>query len=179
MIGENPRHWESIFLSAKYAYNSSLNRTINTSSFEVVHGNKPLCVLNLSLLPLFKKENVRVRELTDFMQFFHAQVKERIEYSDANYKTAFDIHWRRLIFKEGDLEWVIVTKEMCPHGSYSKLWASKVGTCKVLTKINDNAYTIQLPLHLNISNAFNVKHLKPCFLAESWGKVSFMEGSMK
>ena len=167
LIRENPRNWESILPLVEFAYNSSLNRTINTSSFEVVYGNKPLSVLDLAPLPLSKKENVRAAEMTDFMQSIHAQVKERIEHSNANYKVAADIHRRRLIFKEGDLVWVILTKERCPHGSYSKLGARKVGPCKVLTKINDNAYTVQLPPHLNISNAFNVKHLKPYFPTET------------
>ena len=59
LIGENPRNWESILPLAEFAYNSSLNRTINTSPFEVVYGNKPLSVLDLAPLPLSKKENVR------------------------------------------------------------------------------------------------------------------------
>ena len=109
--------------------------------------------------------------MTEFMQFVHAQIKEIIEHSNANYKAATDIHRRRLIFKEGDLIWVILTKERCPYDSYSKLGARKVYPWKVLIKINDNAYTIQLPSHLNISNAFNVKHLKPYFPIETWGKL--------
>ena len=92
MIGENPRNWESILPLAEFAYNSSLNWTINTSPFEVVYGNKPLSVLDLAPLPLSKKENVRATEMTDFMQSVHAQVKERIEHSNANYKAAADIH---------------------------------------------------------------------------------------
>ena len=79
------------------------------------------------------------------MQSVHAQVKERIEHSNANYKAAADIHRWRLNFMEGDLVWVILTKERCPHGFYSMLGARKVGSCKVLTKIIDNAYTVQLP----------------------------------
>ena len=77
------------------------------------------------------------------MQSIHAQVKERIEHS--KYKLHWCIHRKRLTFKEGDLMWVILTTERCPHGSYSMLGARKVGSCKVLTKINDNAYTVQLP----------------------------------
>ena len=46
------------------------------------------------------------------------------------------------------------------------------------TKINDIAYTAQLPPYLNISNAFNVKHLKPYFPIETRGQASFMKGSM-
>ena len=171
LIGENLRNWESILPLADFAYNSSLNWTINTSPFEVVYGNKPLSILDLAPLPLSKKENVKAT--------VDAQVKERIEHSNANYKVAADIHQRRLIFKERDLAWVILTKERCPHGSYSKLGARKVGPCKLLTKINDNAYTVQLPPpHLNISNAFNVKHLNLYFPIETRGQVSFMKGSM-
>ena len=57
--------------------------------------------------------------------------KSSVYNSNANYKAAADIHWRRLIFKEGDLVWVILTKEMCPHGSYSKLGARKIGSWKL------------------------------------------------
>ena len=78
LIGENLKNWESILPFAKFAYNSSLNWTINTSPFEVVYGNKPLSVLDFTPLPLSKKENVRATEMTDFMQSVHAQVKERI-----------------------------------------------------------------------------------------------------
>ena len=88
--------------------------------------NKPLSVLDLAPLPLFKKENVRAIEMIDFMQSVHTQVKERIEHSDANYKAVANIHRRGLIFKEGDLVWVILTKEMCPHDSYTTLGARKV-----------------------------------------------------
>ena len=82
----------------EFAYNSSLNRTIKKTPFEIVYGNKPLSVLDLAPLPLSKKESVRATEMKDFMQSIHAQVKERIEHSNANYKAVADIHRRRLIF---------------------------------------------------------------------------------
>ena len=164
-IGENPRNWESIIPMVEFSYNSSFNRTIKTS-FEVVYKNKPWSVLDLAPFPLSKKDNVIATNMTEFMQSVHAQLKEIIEHSNANYKAIANIHWRRLIFKEGDLVWVILTKERCPDDSYSKLGARKVYPGKVLTKINDNACIVQLPSHLNIFNAFNVKHLKPYFPVE-------------
>ena len=125
-IGENPRNWESIIPMIEFSYNSSFNRTIKISPFKVVYKNKPWSVLDLATFPLSKKDNVRATKMTEFMQFVHAQVKEIIEHSNANYKAAADIHRRRLIFKEGDLVWVILTKERCPHDSYSTLGARKV-----------------------------------------------------
>ena len=83
MLDWRKSNWESILPLAEFAYNSSLNRTINTSPFEVMYGNKPLSVLNLAPLPLSKKENVRAIEMLDFMQFVHVHVKERIEHSNA------------------------------------------------------------------------------------------------
>jgi len=137
LIGESPKNWESIIPLVEFSYNSSLNRTIKTSHFQVVCGNKPLWVSDLAPFPV-SKESVRTTKMIKFMQSIHAQIKERIEHSP--------------IFKEGDLIWLILTKERCPHRPYYKLGARKVGLCKVLTKINDNAYTIQLPTHLNMSN---------------------------
>ena len=57
LVGENNRSWESILPLAEFAYNSSLNQTINTSSFRVVYGSKP-SVIYLASLPLCTKTNM-------------------------------------------------------------------------------------------------------------------------
>jgi len=83
--------------------------------------------------------------MADFMKNVHAQVKSKIEESNAKYKLAADVHSKKLLFKEGSLVWVVLSKERQLAGSYMNLNDRKVGPCKVLSKINDNAYQVQVP----------------------------------
>ena len=38
LVGENLRAWDFVLPNAEFAYNSSVNRTIGMSPFEIVHG---------------------------------------------------------------------------------------------------------------------------------------------
>lgn len=76
----------------KFAYDSSLNRTINTSPFEEVYGSRPTSVTDMAHLPLPKKTNNKAIDMADFMKSVFAQVKSKIEVSNAKYKSAADVH---------------------------------------------------------------------------------------
>ena len=61
LVGEVNRNWDSILPTAQLAYNSSVNRSIGTSPFEVVHGCTPRKPLDL--LPM--SPHVRISESTE------------------------------------------------------------------------------------------------------------------
>lgn len=70
-------------------------------------------------------------------------------------------HRKRVVFQEGDLVWIHLRKDRFPGGHFGKLQPRADGPFKVLKRINDNAYKIDLPGHYNVSATFNVADLTP------------------
>ena len=50
LVGENLRTWDLVLPTAEFAYNSSINRTIGISPFEVMHGYQPRQPIDLILM---------------------------------------------------------------------------------------------------------------------------------
>ena len=64
-------------------------------------------------------------------------------------------------FQIGDLVMAYIKKERFPKGTYNNLKLKRIGLCKVLRKFFANAYEIELPSNLHISQTFNVLDLYP------------------
>jgi hypothetical protein len=84
----------------------------------------------------------------------HETTKENIECMIVKYKISGD-------FEPGDLVWLHLRKEWFPDLRKSKLMPRADGPFKVLEKINENAYKLDLPVDFGVSPTFNIADLKP------------------
>jgi len=81
-----------------------------------------------------------------------------------------------MLLEPGDLVWVHLCKDRFPDQCKSKLQPQADGPFKVLRKINDNAYEIDLPGTYGVSTSFNVTDLSPLFELEELTMTPFQEG---
>ena len=67
------------------------------------------------------------------------------------------------VYEPGDLVWIHFRKERFPGQRKSKLLPRGEGPFKVLQRINNNAYRIDLPGDYGVSATFNVADLTPFY----------------
>jgi hypothetical protein len=70
-------------------------------------------------------------------------------------------HRKKVLFAPEDVVWIHLRKERFSDQHKSKLMPRGDGPFRILAKINDNAYKIDLPPSYGVSNTFNVADLLP------------------
>jgi len=145
----------------EFAYNRSLHSTTKMCPFEIVYGWLPRALIDLMPLPSSKKVNFDAKQRAELMLKLHETTKQNIKRMNVKYKLAGDKGRRQLMFEPGDLVWLHLRKERFPDLRKSKLMPTTDGPFKVLAKINDNAYKLDLPVNFEVSPTFNITDLKP------------------
>ncbi|GJR51811.1 transposon ty3-G gag-pol polyprotein [Tanacetum coccineum] len=159
LCGDRPKQWDQFLAPAEFAFNNMVNRSTGKTPFQVVYQCPQKQTLDLIQLPALPGHSIAAQNMAERIEVVQAEVKQKLEYSNAKYKVQSDKHRRIKTFSVGDQVMVHLRKEGFPVGTYNKLKMRKIGPCKVLQKINDNAYVIDLPEHISISPTFNVADL--------------------
>jgi hypothetical protein len=153
--------WEDCLPHIEFAYNRSMHSTTKMCPFQIVYGFLPCAPIDLMPLPSSEKLNFDATTRAELMLKLHETTKENIERMNAKYKLAGDKGRKELKFGPGVLVWLHLRKDRFPELRKSKLLPRADGPFKVLEKINDNAYKLELPVDFGVSPTFNIADLTP------------------
>jgi hypothetical protein len=111
-------------------------------------------------LPNSEKLNFDAKQRAELMLKLHETTKENIEHMNFKYKLAGDKGRKQLIFEPSELVWLHLRNDRFPALRKSELMPRADGLFKVLERINDNAYKLDLHVDFGVSSTFNIADLK-------------------
>ena len=158
---QNLKMWEECLPHVEFAYNRVEHSTTKVSPFQVVYGFNPRAPIDLLPLPTTERVHSEAKECADFILKLHASTKENIEKMTEKYRIAGSQGRKEVKLEPGDLVWLHLRKDRFPDLRKFKLVPRAAGPYKILSKINDNAYKLELPSEFGISPTFNISYLKP------------------
>jgi hypothetical protein len=86
--------------------------------------------------------------------------KLNIEKMNEKYRIAASKGRKEVKLESGNLVWLHLRKERFPKLRKSKLMSHAAGPFKILAKINNNAYKLELPPEFGVSPSFNISDLR-------------------
>ena len=117
----------------------------------------PNHALDLVKLPKVLSLNVTPSDLAKQVQEVQTNAKNKLEKVDAKLEKT-DKNRRFKSFDVGDEVMVFISKARM-QGGHCKLQPREYGPYQIVKKINNNAYVVNLPTLMRISNTFNVADL--------------------
>jgi hypothetical protein len=91
----------------------------------------------------------------------HEITKLNIEKMNRKYRIAASKGCKEIKLEPGDLVWLHLRKDRFPELRKIKLMSRAAGSFKILAKISDNAYKLELPPEFGVSPSFNISDLRP------------------
>nr|GFA59177.1 putative reverse transcriptase domain-containing protein [Tanacetum cinerariifolium] len=150
----------------EFSYNNSYQASIKAAPFEALYGQKcrsPICWTKVGKAQILGPE--LIQETTEKI----VQIKQRMKAACDRQKSYADLKCKPMEFQVGDKVMLKVSpwKGVVRFGKQGKLNPRYVGPFKVLERIGDVAYKLDLPKELSrVHNTFHVSNLKKCHADE-------------
>jgi hypothetical protein len=158
ICGNKKGEWDLALSLTEFAYNNSQHRSTRRSPFSIVYTKVPRHMVDLLKLPARENSRSVVSFAENYSDLFK-EVHDVLEASNQKYKQLAEKKRRPMSFDVGDQVMVYLRKERLPAGVHGKLMQRRYVPFSILKKINDNAYVVDLPREMNISNTFNMADL--------------------
>nr|GEV14987.1 putative reverse transcriptase domain-containing protein [Tanacetum cinerariifolium] len=152
--------WVNHFPLVEFSYNNSYHASIKAAPFEALYGRKcrsPVCCTEVGEAQILSPE--LIQETTEKI----VQIKQRMQAARDQQKSYDDLKRKPMEFQVGDKVMLKVSpwKGVVRFGKRRKLNPRYVGPFKVLERIGDVAYKLDLPKELSrVHNTFHVSNLK-------------------
>ncbi|WVZ84508.1 LOW QUALITY PROTEIN: hypothetical protein U9M48_031537 [Paspalum notatum var. saurae] len=151
---KNLKMWEECLPHVEFAYNRAVHSTT-----KAVYGFNPRAPIDLLPLPTSERVHHDAKEPADFILKLHKTTKDNIEKINERYRDVGNKGRKKINLEPGELVWLHLWKDRFLDLRKSKLMPRADGPFKIIEKINDNAYKLELPPGLGPT--FNIADLKP------------------
>jgi hypothetical protein len=159
--------WDGHLPLVEFSYNNSYHSSIGMSPFEMLYGRKcrtPSCWLEAGDKQYSGPEIVQMT--AEKVKF----AKEALKVARSRQKNYADQKRKPMEFKVGDMVMLKVSpwKGIIRFGKRGKLSPRFIGPFRVLERVNQQAYKLDLPPKLDgIHNTFHVCYLRKCLAEET------------
>nr|GEV22463.1 putative reverse transcriptase domain-containing protein [Tanacetum cinerariifolium] len=163
---QNTLGWVNQLPLVEFSYNNNYHASIKAAPFEALYGRKcrsPICWTEVGEAQILGPE--LIQETTEKI----VQIKQEMQAARDRQKSYADLKRNPMEFQVGDKVMLKVSpwKGVVRFGKWGKLNPRYVGPFKVLERVRDVAYKLDLPKGLSIvHNTFHVSNLKKCHADE-------------
>ncbi|GKB08768.1 putative reverse transcriptase domain-containing protein [Tanacetum coccineum] len=158
--------WVNHLPLVEFSYNNSYHASIKAAPFEALYGRKcrsPVCWTEVGEAQILGPK--LIQETTEKI----VQIKQRMQAAHDRQKSYADLKRKPMEFQVRDKVMLKVSpwKGVVHFGKRGKLNPRYVGPFKVLEKVGEVAYKLELPEELSrVHNTFHVSNLKKCYADE-------------
>ncbi|GJS89996.1 putative reverse transcriptase domain-containing protein [Tanacetum coccineum] len=160
--------WVNHLPLVEFSYNNSYHASIKAAPFEALYGRLKVSFTSFVVLKLEEAQILGpelIQETTEKI----IQIKQRMQAARDRQKSYADLKRKPMEFQVGDKVMLKVSpwKGVVRFGKRGKLNPRYVGPFKVLEKVGEVAYKLELPEELSrVHNTFHVSNLKKCHADE-------------